>query len=549
MLAAPLIGLRFYKLYNSPRVTGNVSKLESLANKSIFETGTEKHNATAILRWFSSDVLGTADAYVGYRNYLEGPLFYIGLLSLLLLPQFFWLAGKRQRWLYGGLLFFWFWMLLFPWFRYAFYAFAGDYFKGALSLFIPFSVLLVALLGLDKLVRGHKPNLILLSLTLLGLLAALWYPYPSVRDGLQTNVQLIISVFLILEAVVLAMMHTQSFSKYALLVLSGLVMAEAGTLSFYSYRDRVSIPASDLRKPLHHFDDTNPALDYIRAQPNEPFFRVEKAYGSVKSGFNDALVQGFFGTKTYQSHNNKFYVRFMEEMGIIPKGNQASSRWLVGFAQRNTLHPITSIKYFLANEETRNLVNMNIYEKVHQAGTVEVYKNRYFMSFGIPFTQYFLESEFMPLENSEKLEALYYGIVVPDKDKGLVSNMRHGDLKSMTFGGGITATWNQIAGQTMEMTSFEHSHIQGKINMAEPGMIFFSIPYDPAWKVYIDGAEKEIGLVNLGFCGVYADAGAHTIELKYVPPLSKAGWILFAIALGVYVFLLVRKIRILPVNE
>lgn len=547
MLASPFIGERFAKLYNSPRVSGNVSKVESLSATPVFELGDEKHNGTAILRWFSNDILGADAKYVGFRNYLEGPLFYMGLLTLLLFPQFFWMASRRQRWVYGLLLGLWLWMILFPWFRYAFYAFAGSYYKGALSLFIPFSLALVSLLALNKMVKGQKINLILLSLTLIGLLIALWYPYGFAQTGIRRDIQGMASGFLIIEAILLASIHSQGFRKWALGALIGVVALEAGVISHYSYRDRLPVPAADLQKPVRHFDDTRLALDYIRQQPNESFYRIEKTYGSVKSGFNDAQVQGFFSSKTYQSHNNKYYIRFLEEMGIIPKGNQASSRWLVGFTQRPTLHPFASVKYVLSNEAEKDKVNLSIYELETKTGSVEVYKTKYFIPFGIPLSQYFLESEFLRLENNEKIEALYYGVVIPDEKASQLQGVLHADLSSISFGSGMAQTWNQLNANAMKMTSFSHSHIQGEISMAQTGVVVFSMPFDDGWHIYVDGVEKDLLRIDLGFTGVKVEAGAHRIELRYVPLFSKSGWIVFGMGAALFLFLLLRKVKLFPI--
>ncbi|MGK2860682.1 MAG: YfhO family protein, partial [Chitinophagaceae bacterium] len=334
LLTAPFVGAKFSKLQNSPRATGNVSKVEVLSDQPVFQPATGKHNSTAILRWFSTDVMGTSDEYVGFRNYLEGPLFYIGLLVLLLLPQFFLLADKRQKWLYGLFLFFWLWLIIFPWFRYAFYAFAGNYYKGALSLFIPFSVLLVSLLGFDKIIKGKNVNLLALSGTMLICFIALWFPYGSLPNGINPDIQMLVSVFLLLEGIVLAGFNFNGTRKFALPILMVLVLTEAGIFAYISNNNRLAVPAADLQKPLRHFDETIQALQYIEKQEDAKFYRTDKVYGSVKTGYNDALVQGFFGTKMYQSHNNKFYVQFLEDMGVIPKGNEASSRWLVGVSKR-----------------------------------------------------------------------------------------------------------------------------------------------------------------------------------------------------------------------
>ncbi len=549
MLTAPFLGGKVSKLKDSPRVTGDVSKVESLRDKPMFEMGQGKHNPTAILRWFSSDLIGTGDTYKGWRNYLEGPLFYIGLLSLLLLPQFFWLADKRQKWLYGGFLLFWLLLIVFPWFRYAFYAFAGNYYKGALSLFIPFSVLLVAMMALDRIVREKAVHLPVLGVTLALCLGALWYPYASLPEGIVPGIRSLVTVFLVLQAVLLAGFNFQAVRNLVFPVLLGVVCIETAVFSSVSNNRRTAVPAEDLAKPVRHFDETWQALEYVKRQENPMFYRTDKIYGSVKTGYNDALVQDFFGTKMYQSHNSKYYVGFLEDMGVIPRGNEASSRWLVGVSKRSFLHPLMSIQYVLSKKETRGDLNKDMYQLAEKTGQIEIYKSKYFIPFGIPFDQYIRRADFMQLGTGQKMEAIYHGIVLEDESLRYAADMPLLSTDTITYGGNaMPRRWTNLAQKSMKMNTFEHNHITGTIDIESPSVLFFSLVYDEAWHVWVNGQRKELLLVDLGFSGIKLEPGSHSIELKYIPPMSRWGWLIFAAGLAIGGFLLVKKIRILPID-
>jgi uncharacterized membrane protein YfhO len=335
--------------------------------------------------------------------------------------------------------------------------------------------------------------------------------------------------------------------KFVLPGLIGLVVIEAGLFSYISNNNRLAIPGSDLQKPLRHFDATNEALDFIKQQEDGLFYRTDKVFGSVKTGYNDALVQGFFGTKMYQSHNNKFYVQFLEDMGVIPKSNEASSRWLVGVSKRFILHPLMSTKYLLSKPETRGDVNMDIYTLIGTEGDVEIYKSKYFIPFGIPFDTYFTEKEFLNLDTNEKMEAIYHGVVLPESLESRMTGIPKGNPAGVDFGNTYVKKWTELKGKAMEMTSFDQNLIKGKINLEKPSVIFFSLAYDEAWHVYVDGVEQDLMLMDIGFSGVKAEAGAHTIELKYIPPMSKLGWWFFIPGLAIYLFLIIRKVKLFPV--
>src|SRR5205814_3605556 len=72
---------------NSLRGSGATSARTLLSSFPVFGLESTRHYITAVLRPFANDMLGAADAFQGWQNYLEAPLTYSGLLCLLLFPQ------------------------------------------------------------------------------------------------------------------------------------------------------------------------------------------------------------------------------------------------------------------------------------------------------------------------------------------------------------------------------------------------------------------------------------------------------------------------------
>ena len=62
-----------YTLLNSPRGSGTTSVVATLSSLPLFGLESHLHYITAILRPFSNDLLGTADGFRGWNNYLEAP--------------------------------------------------------------------------------------------------------------------------------------------------------------------------------------------------------------------------------------------------------------------------------------------------------------------------------------------------------------------------------------------------------------------------------------------------------------------------------------------
>ena len=73
-LAAVLALPNLYAMLNSPRGSGAGSFLVTLKSIPVLGFESRLHNITAALRLFGNDILGTAEGFKGWQNYLEAPL-------------------------------------------------------------------------------------------------------------------------------------------------------------------------------------------------------------------------------------------------------------------------------------------------------------------------------------------------------------------------------------------------------------------------------------------------------------------------------------------
>ena len=538
----PFVGGKWHKFENSPRVTGNVSYSDRLSEQPFFDISVAKHNVTAIMRTFSNDMLGGGTDYKGWRNYLEAPCFYIGLLTLLMAFQFFALADRRRKWIYGSFLLVWFLVILIPWLRYAFYGFAGNYYKGALSLFIPFSLLFVALLGFQEVVSGKGVNRWVLFGSALLLLCLLWYPYNIPDITIDTGVQLKASLFLIGYTALLWMYTEGMLSKWMYPALMSVACVEALLFAWPAIHDRDALLKSDIHDKKYHFDDSMEAVVKIKAMDKDPFYRIDKVYGSIKTGYNDGMVQGFFGTKSYQSHNHKNYVEFLDKLSVIDGTKEQNTRWLIGVSRTNLLHGLFSIKYLMSTAETQENVDPAIYTPIDTTGKTITSVNNYYIPFGIPMDAFIPESKFEQYSVSGRRRSLYFGIVGDDQASWAGKLKPFTDDESTFYGTATRDRVQALAKAAMQMDYFSHNLIKGHITLESTSMIFFSLPFDAGWKAKADGVPMKLEKVDIGFTGLLLEPGTHTIELSYEPPLSSEGWYgLIAGLLGIGLLIRFRK--------
>ncbi len=78
--------------------------------------------------------------------------------------------------------------------------------------------------------------------------------------------------------------------------------------------------------------------------------------------------------------------------------------------------------------------------------------------------------------------------------------------------------YNALNEQSLKVTSFKDSKIEGEIDVKEGGVLYTSIPFESGWTVYVDGEKTEAAsLCADSLLGVVLPSGHHTVTFKYTP--------------------------------
>ena len=95
--------------------------------------------------------------------------------------------------------------------------------------------------------------------------------------------------------------------------------------------------------------------------------------------------------------------------------------------------------------------------------------------------------------------------------------------------------YNQLKKDSLNVTKFEETVIEGTVNASDDGILYTSINYDKGWSVYIDGEkvseDKIYDIGNGALLGVEIAKGEHTIKLKYTPQGLVEGCVISVVAL------------------
>jgi uncharacterized membrane protein YfhO len=536
-----ILGLSNIQQYiDSPRVSGDDSHTNELFNQ-LFSTLDGKHFMTWITRMFNNDLLGTGEEYKGWNNYFEAPAFYIGLLSLVALPQLFQFLSRRQKILYGIVLGFCFLPIIFPVFRYIFWGFTGDYYRNY-ALFFGIFILRFGMQALTEIEASVKFNKWMILATVVSLIALLLIPYDD-TISIDKSIRMGVIVFLILNGLLLFGLGISGIKGISQILLLVLVCAE---LLFSSSKTinsskRMAWMASDNSERVGFNDYSQEAVDYLK-KTDKSFYRLQKNYGSspaIYGGLNDSQLQGFAGTQCYYSFNQLNYVRFMTTIDVVQRGNENSSRWVSGIPGNTLLYSMIGVKYYLVNGDIQIFKTIG-FDSLTTIGSTHIMRNAKTLPLGVTYNTYMTEDDF----NKNKFSTLYKSKAFLKScviDKSLEAKVS--GLKKLTqIDTSAVFTTNTefqeildgLKKDSLQITKFSQNKIEGNISTDTPKILFLSIPFDKGWHAILDGKETTLERVQFGLTGLVLDKGKHQLTLQFEPPFRALGTKISIVALLAY---------------
>lgn len=523
-------------LAESPRGSGEFMFKQYLTGTPVFQLSDTLELGATILRIFSSDMTGYASRFGSWTNYLEAPLLYCGLPVLLLLPQAFTTPGGKKKYLLIALFLFFLTPVFFPFLRYAFWLFTGNYYR-AYSFFIAFTMLFFALHAFDGLLNGTKVNKPLLITTLLMLFLLLYFPYhvrypvPHIIP-LKKPVLLVVSILLSTYFVLLFFFSRIYFMRYIVVVV---IATELMYLQHTSVSNMESISSVQWKQNNGFNDHTIEALRYIKDN-DRSFYRIDKFYGSAPSEYlslNDGMVQGYYGTSSYNPFNQKNYVHYLQTSGIISKQEEAETRWAPGLTGHLAQESQNRVKYFLVKGKV-DIPSELRSGFIRNFGDVSVYRNNNVLPLGYTYSKCITEGRFNDLNDREKGIVLSWAAIIKDADTSLIGNttlLRTYDLNETS-----QKDTTSLSADKLTSVEFSETSISGKISVERSKLLYLSVPFDPGWKMTLDNKPCSPMLINGGMTGLPISPGKHTLHMAYHLRYLYPGMILGISGILIYAF-------------
>src|SRR5947208_5295239 len=468
-------------ILNSPRGSGTIGNFTWAPTPAIFQLESPVYYVTAALRPFSTDMLGTGDEFQGWlNNYFEAPMTYCGLLCLLMVPQAFIGASRRQRILYGLFLGFVFVPVIFPWFRYLFWIFKGAYFR-AFSLFAVLGIITLSMTAFSRYTQRKPLNLWILGASLLLLLSVLYLPSHEIQMLISKQLKQTVAIFLILYAALLIIgqiAKRQSITGSIILFLAAIELVHFDRITV----NRPTVTKQELNERVGFNDETVDAIREIKASDNT-FFRITKTWGSgpaTRPSYNDAMVFGYYGTLSYSSFNSLNYIKFLLAVDGISSANIAEdAQWSQGLVGHPLLSTFACEKYVI----TTNPVvfeTADYYEFVRRFGNIYLFRNQLFLPFGLIFSHYIPEDTFLQLPSGAKPQALLHAVVVSEQnaaDKPELSQLTLDELKQQMSETSLPDAFAERRAAAMNIHSFKQTRIDGTVRIDQQGIVVFQTPF------------------------------------------------------------------------
>ncbi len=280
------------------------------------------------------------------------------------------------------------------------------------------------------------------------------------------------------------------------------------------------------------YEDTSAKIIRQLKINDTSLYRIHKDFDSVYDNNqipseNDAMVQGYYGLKSYNSINNPAYIQFLQEVGIYvccpldtnylkEAGIQPEEitgqalNYIDGVENDIWLMDYLGVKYFISKN---NSALDESYRYLFKENEINVFinENAYPLAFVNENLMHY--DDFKELTDSDKrLALLFYTIVYDDAD---ITESQYINLSQFDLTDSVSRK-----NSAFSLLEFTENEVSFSIEVPKDNQyISMSIPFDKNWHIFVDGNEVSAEKINISLLGARVNSGTHTITLKYVPSM------------------------------
>lgn len=309
------------------------------------------------------------------------------------------------------------------------------------------------------------------------------------------------------------------------------------------YIDRAIYGAKNL-----NMDKLERNSDY--QNPDSTFYRIDTS----ESVDNWCMYWDLSSMRCFHSAVNPSIMDFYRELG---QTRDVASRMDTDVYP---LRSLLSVKYYFnelpskqrrGEEEVEHPKTVGNLEDFTYADTMNgfnIYENKNFIPMGFAFDNYVLDRDIKDHSDKvEKTQMLMKTLVLTeaqaDKYSDVISYYEFDDEEDFT-----EEAYEKFCGERKAEACYSFTKdtngFTGKIEIDEPKLVFFSVPFEYGWSAKVNGVDTDIEKVDYGLMAVLCPAGDSTIEFSYKADglgkgigLTITGIILMLAYIGYYRFI------------
>ena len=362
---------------------------------------------TLFYRLISNDILGILDdTYAGVGNWLEDPVYYCGILTVLTVPLGLYAMDKgRKKWyilsfvsimIYNG------WSFV----RYVANGFAGAGWKlSSLWVIVLLMIMAAAAWQEAEILEEKKVGRVLALTDVVIIILSVAF----IKEGVQFLYLAVSLFFCICLSVLLYRMRMEQddtrkrYYKYILLLTTFL---EIICSSYRVINNKAVLNTDVLEQKVFYNDGTEDLLASV--EDENDFYRVDKQFESVS--YCDSLYQRYRGTASYIGGvgDNEYTKQFYEAMGLPELQHMQKG------TQNNTaVDALLNVRYVLTKNYAVDTFGL---QQLAEDEGMRLYENKYALPLGYTYDSYIKRSDFDQFTAIDRRNIMLSRCVLEDEE-------------------------------------------------------------------------------------------------------------------------------------
>lgn len=249
----------------------------------------------------------------------------------------------------------------------------------------------------------------------------------------------------------------------------------------------------------------------------DDYFRVDIS----ENVDNYPMFWGLSSMRCFQSVVSPSIMEFYESIGIT---RDVASR---ADTDSYTLRGLFSVKYYFQEiKDDMEELELPGFVFDREENGFKIYRNEYYIPMGFTYDYYVTDEALDGKTDSAKERVLIRSLLLDEQQAERYSDI----IKDTAFLDSVALTQQQYleeceahAQECCENFVYDAKGFSADIDLENPKLVFFSVPYESGWTAYVNDAPVQVEKVDHGFMAIRCEKGSNHITFRYELPGLRYG--------------------------